>query len=92
MDATAAQLAALGFLLCVAGAFVVLGVRERRTHRDEIQFFKSRGWEEAYRFPRHYWWHRATNRAIAFGDYNRDKKGVVRLVEKAEQAAKRNRS
>ncbi len=91
MDATAAQFAALGFLLFVAITFAILGVRERRTHREEIQFFKSRGWEEAYRFPRHYWWHRATNRAIVFGDYRRDKKGVVRLVEKAEQASKKKR-
>ncbi len=91
MDATAVQLAALGFLLAVAVTFAILGVRERRTHREEIQFFKSRGWEEAYRFPRHYWWHRATNRAIVFGDYQRDKRGVVRLVEKAELASKKKR-
>lgn len=79
----------MGFMIVVALTMVALGVRERRTHREEIAFFKTRGWEEAYRFPRHYWWHRPTNRAIAFGDYLRDKKGVLRLVDKAEHAGKK---
>lgn len=79
----------LAFSLSVVIVLVVLGVRERRTHREEIEFFKASGWEEVYRFPRDYWWHRVTNRAIHFGDYIKDEQGVRRLVDKAAAAERK---
>ncbi len=79
----------VAFSLAVVVVLVFLGFRERRTHREEIEFFKASGWEEVYRVPRHYWWHSATNRAIHFGDYAKDKQGVKRLVEKAAVAARK---
>lgn len=82
-------LLAVAFCAVLAIVLVFMGYRERRTHREEIEYFKAKGWEEAYRFPRHYWWHRETNQAVLFGQYMRDKKQTVRFVEKVGLSDKR---